>query len=487
MKILKLSTFIIVVLLLILALFTPLSAWNKNYGVFAMIIMILGIFIFFYFQQHCEQRGNWIKPSNLLLIGIVGTCFQPFADILVGYKDINDRLLSSSYVLNISAIISSLALISYILGYMLLKLPLQKKRAMSSKSHDIIIVRQNYIIIIIQIIAFLAWIAHINIAEFLSGAIYFSSNDVLESNYYELFLQTAIYSELILLVINGKKQEYGATKFKIFLHQIPTITLVITLSYIFLRLISGDRGPVIYIICAYLYSYISLSHKKYSFTLVVFLVFFAALGITLLGIFRVAGSEKSISEKLLYAWDTFEDGSTKNSSVFPPTKELTISFSCNQAAIRSIQENNESYHYGSYQLAYIVNTIPFGSSFMQNTLGIQHENVSSSYYVSKRVLGENANWSLGTTSVADYYLEGGALGVLIGFLLLGACFRKFDQWIYFNYLGCHSTVMYTVLLVCVSHAIYIPRSSLLHEFKPVLIILAIFSIYYLLIDKIKIK
>lgn len=486
MKNLRVITLILTIAMFIAAIATPLGIFNPNYAVFALFFMGVCTAIFIIFQQTSEQKGNWIKPSNILLIGILGTCFQAFADILAGYKSINDYLLTSSKVLNLSAIISCLALISFCLGYVMVSKPKRDTQSvMNIHPSNRIYIRQNYIIVIIQSLAFLAWFVHINVADFLSGAVYYTSNDVLESNYYELFFQTTLYAELVLVIVNGKKQSYRDKSIRNFLSQIPLITLIITGIYLLLRLVSGDRGPVIYTLCAYLYTYISLSHKKFSLATVVSAVVGAALVITLIGIFRTAGTDKSISDKFAYAWEKYTDKNSKDQSVFPPTKELTISFSCNQAAINSIQSENEPYHYGTYQIAHILNIIPFVPSLIQNTLGVSKENVSSSYYVTSKVLGKYSSWSLGTSSVADYYLDGGALGVLIGFFILGLCFRKFDQWIYYSYTGHYPTLVYTILIVCVAHAIYIPRSSFLHELKPISLILMIFAIYYLLTGKFK--
>ena len=128
-------------------------------------------------------------------------------------------------------------------------------------------------------------------------------------------------------------------------------------------------------------------------------------------------------------------------------------------------------------------TIPFLGSIIIDSLNIPTINRSSSLYITTSFYGKDFTSGLGTSLIADYYLEFGVLGILLEFLILGYVFSKID--IYFNKYPSNIVPWWIIILILYFSAtsISIPRGYI---FATVRTIVYLF-LYYFIIRNIIVK
>jgi oligosaccharide repeat unit polymerase len=119
-------------------------------------------------------------------------------------------------------------------------------------------------------------------------------------------------------------------------------------------------------------------------------------------------------------------------------------------------QRNGNYGYGKYQLSYILSCIPFANGL----LGLPRP---TSNYISHLIQGNYLSYGNGTSVIADFYLDGGWLGVVVLMFIFGYFVKQFE---YVLFAGNYSSL----LLFCIAfyfsiHFISVPRSFLLLNLK----------------------
>ena len=332
-----------------------------------------------------------------------------YADCFYDYNTINHGI-----------IVSSISLVAYLLGI------LKKNEAKMQQSDNVIRISPQLYksVIVINFFAFLWWLSSLTISD-LTGASYIGSGDY--SN------QTAIYQELLFKVSQYLVffviicREQRTNTFLQLIKKIPKIPLILTVIYIMVKLFSGDRGGAIWSLCMLFYVYVWLVRPKIKFVYVLpFLLFFAVL-MSAISVGRGYGDQLSFSEKVSMGIREKGVFADQYDSFFIPTQELAHSIQCNHIAYHQILVKKESFFYGQFQGIYLCQMIPILGSKIVESFHIPRKEQSSSAYVTISALGEYPAYGLGTTILADFYLEFGVLGVLLGFYVIGLLFRRIDS------------------------------------------------------------
>ena len=220
-----------------------------------------------------------------------------------------------------------------------------------------------------------------------------------------------------------------------------------------------------------MYSYFKASQVKIRLLYCVVAISLASILASLVGMARMDMAD-GFSGGLYSAVNSYsEEGRFGRKTVINSTEELANSFLCNEIAVNEIQNLNKSYNYGGYQLSYILNTIPYMPSFLRHTLKIDQDRLSSSSYITTSYLGKDPTYGLGTTCIADFYLDMGLIGVFLGMFLTGLLFHRVDRFICFS--QTQSLLVSVIMFGYASKAIYIPRSALLMQLQWLLMILII--------------
>jgi len=197
------------------------------------------------------------------------------------------------------------------------------------------------------------------------------------------------------------------------------------------------------------------SKHRFKLLTVIAIILVAAMFTTFMGVVRGGDLNKSFIERVESA--STVSGNEKP-SVLPSTQELANSVNTEFIALRAGNENQFDYTYGKYFFYALIGSIPGSSYILSNIFGVDLRNTMSSEYITIYHSGFRYGYGLGTSPMAEFYLELGILGVCLGFIFLGWLFNHLD---YAVFRANFKTPMWFIIvtLKLSSVAIYIPRSS----------------------------
>lgn len=457
----------LIIIIVIIALFNALIAIlqpcepvNINIQKVCLFEILFACLIWFWNQQHTHFKGFWHKPSNLIFLGMIIVYYQPIIDLCIGYKTVSNFVYPN--ILNKSTLISTVGILGFLLGYICYNCSYNTP---SNKSLSINNKKQSFTpIIIVQLISFVGFLATVDISSLLAGTNYSGSKGTSLYTYFELLIEaTNIY---MLLKIAKSKSNFSSIKD--FLKAIPVVSFLIFIIYISLRIVSGDRGPVIYLLLSFFYTYSYVTRKKIKLLIIMGLCLVGSIGVSIIGIARGLDLNMSFSERISSASNTFnsEGRFIGEKSISPATAELAFSHLSYQIICNELYQHDDSYKKGACQITGILSTIPFVSGFIHNTLGISKENTVSAYYATYKYIGKNPTWGTGTNIVGDFLLDFGIIGVLLCMYMVGIYFKKIDYSIFFREKQHISDYFLALILLTSCRAIYIPRADFLAFLKP---------------------
>lgn len=448
------------------------STNNMLLGLSLVATIIISI-VFIYDQQHSIFKDKWIRPSNILFLGLLIVESQLVADVYFGLKKTGEFPLEFENTINLCAILAVVSYVAFLIGYRYGYRHLNKQNSrIKNSSYNIKLLP----FVLLQILFLYLWISTVDIVALLTGIEYLENEGGGRvADYYEGLFTMATYAIPISISLNNNGKIMST---KQYLFSFPLLSWVLLIAYLGLRLVSGDRGPVIYTLLIYFYSYIYLTKKNIRLFYVLIMGASAAIIVSLIGIAR-SDLSNGFSDSFKGAASSYQEGGRfGRKTILPPTEELANSFLCNEIAIDEIYNKDKDFHYGTYQLSYFMNMIPFAPSFLRKTLKIKEKDLSSSNLITTSYLGDDPLYGLGTTSLADFFLDFGVWGVAIGFFVIGLLFVKVDYFIFFS--TRISVVTAAAFFSLASKAIYIPRSTLLFQFQELfLLCVLIFTFNYI--------
>lgn len=470
---------IIIITLVALAIFFFMGL---NYGQYDMsipsiVLLVAAVFVCMYllYQQKSIYKGMWHKPSNIFLFGYLIVSFQYLLDFCLGYKTYHDFYIASS--VNKMAITCLLGLLSFVMGYVLTKDGLVlNKNTCNNKVISI------GFLVILQMFFFVAWIMTVNIAVLISGQGYFEDLSGTTSSNYEMFFYDVTIVILVSIIINNKGNQIKSIKE--FAKKGSVLSWVIICLYCLLRLVSGDRGPALYMALAVFFAYLIASHKSIRFSKILLFVIIGAFILNLVGIARSLSLDKSFYERVTTAFTDFSESSEARFSektIFPITEELAMSSRCNQIAIDLVDNGKDDYHYGKYCFYQLIQCVPFIPSFLAHTLNIPEDELSANIKMTDIYYGQHDFAQIGTTVVADPYFDGGVIGVMLMLFFCGWTFRKVDFGVCISPPA--NWFQIVVVILFASMAVYIPRSTLIIQLKQLIPIGVFYYINYFLFCK----
>ena len=169
--------------------------------------------------------------------------------------------------------------------------------------------------------------------------------------------------------------------------------------------------------------------------------------VAFLGYTKKYRDNNSIFERINTTWEA-NPYENLQESVSPATLELAASYRCLSYSIEDM-ESYGNYGYGKYQLSYILSCIPFASKL------IDLPDATSSY-ISHLIQGDFLTYGNGTSVIADFYLDGGVIGVIVFMFVIGYIAKLFDLVLFSNKKA--SLFLYCAAFYVSFHYISIPRS-----------------------------
>lgn len=439
----------------------------------AVLLPISGIFLVASIVVNIIQKRrqskifkNWLCPSYILLFGLLVVCFQTIINISFGYANFTYYYsgVYSKFFTQV-AFLGIVSVASYLLGG-----NLKAKQAQTEKEKSYAVIPW----LITLPILFALFLVNIDLASFMSGTNYVGSgayNRIVEkSSYFEQLLDVNIVIVTSLIAYRDLKSNKHYT-FVRFIWSFPIVYWVVVLGYLFLRLLSGDRGPVLYTICLIFYAYLMVSRHRFRFITVAGIVLLAAISTSFLGSVRGGDLKKSFSERAEIAINQ----SNNKKSIIPSTQELANSSNTEYIAMRAINDNDKDYAWGKYSFYAILGSIPGSSYVLSNIFGVDMRKTLSSEFITITDKGVKYRYGLGTSPMAEFFLELDILGCVIGFILLGWLFKFIDIEVF---TANSRTPLWVIIFVLKlsSISIYIARSSVASCVSKALYIILIFLV-----------
>jgi len=207
-------------------------------------------------------------------------------------------------------------------------------------------------------------------------------------------------------------------------------------------------------------------------------VAFGSAIVTILGHVRRMGEDGGFINKVLLVTNS---GGIENqyypSSFINNTKELAISVRCLNLAVDYVEQHGE-HTYGLFAAQDVMLLLPTLKGTFISTFDVPRPLTSAAQLLTYYDLGPFATWGVGTTCVADVYLDFGIYGVVFCFLLFGFLSRKLEVYIISNdEIG--NYILLAIAFSVFAHSIYIPRSTILYSLNKVFYIsIFIFVVSY---------
>jgi hypothetical protein len=456
-------------LFLILLHYYNFTSYDKGTLFLVLIITLISICCFsFKRDNQNELRGQYLRVSNLFLLGFIIVHFQFYIDLVLGNFDMGrqDLVVSRDIIIK-SAVISSIALVCFCLGYFY---KLKKNNLKKNNTIDVIKIFDLKGLKILITIFFIGFIGATPVSYYRGGYATIELSQL--SLYFQSFLIVSIIGYLILNTRNLFLKKQKAENFFKFIRYNGTLLTLLIGVYCFLVMVSGDRGPILQIGLSYVGCYCILNRKKYNILFIIGATFLAAFIVSFLAYFRHYEGTGNFADMVRQSSEMETDAISNKLSFSPSTFELSRSVRTMHASV--LYTESEEHTYGVFQGFQIISIIPGVGQLIMPLFGTNNEMLKSSFFLTNQL---DADHGLGTTVVADIWLDFGVLGIILSFYIFGYFLRKIDEYTY-SHLPLN-IFWYILIAVFLSKAFYIGRGTILVLFRDVVLgyIILLIGIY----------
>lgn len=412
--------------------------------------------IFFIVANYKGFKENIFRHSIFILLGYVIVHFQHLAEFVIkGNLPYGLNLWVNEAIVCQSLVLSSLGLISFLLGYEIYKLGKMRGSLLVSEINNerfpVLLASPKFLVFISYLLLFLFLLTANPL--YLAGH-YGSEDPGTIAKYIQLLFWLFFYSSIIIKSWNVAFY----TKSKSFLAHIREIGVsinVLALLFCMFMLFIGDRGPAIMVVMIYLSGFVFRVKNKPKPVYLLVLLFFGAALMSLVGEYRKTDKNLSVVERLV---NSYEKKEVEEVNGLEETSELAGSVKALHYAVAYVP-NVYDYKYGRFQILQLVASIPGSAGFLYRNFDSSFENQGSAYFITYLDQGYDVTWGLGTTVVADFYIDLGFIGVIVGMFIFGLFVCKFEL---LSLSEKPLTILaWVFILIYMARSIYIGRSSAL--------------------------
>lgn len=427
-------------------------------SLFAFFIQLL-LFLKAENSKKDDLRGLFMRPFYLLLACSIIVNFQSIVNVLCGlgqfHEYVKNNIGLSKYMpdcLYIGLIEISLLLLGYVNAPILNKMIGTQKEEHNEKYT---IMRR--ILLFLLVLLFLGFVATIDIASFISGSDYLNSGAYDRSSNKSAYFEQLFGVILVVVIALYSKANTSLKTIPAFLKSYPIIFWCVFGTYMILRLLSGDRGPVMYNVLVMLFAFIYVTKKRIKPIMIFSGGLAFAFLITLFGIVRSQAFNLAFVDKIEMSFSEFLDSKYSN-SVFPATQELANSIDCTALSIAGIDRKTLQLGYGKYNLYELASSVPGSNTFLDFIIeDFNPRKYLTAEIVTEAYAGSYYSFGLGTTAIADVFLDFGLWGFFILFPFFGIIFKQCDFILLTRRGNSVSALIFSLYIA--SYSIYIPRAS----------------------------
>lgn len=430
----KLKCIFFIFLLVVLSLFF-IEVSNK---VFIGIALVLCLLFLFRKESNKMIEGVYCRPVHIFLLSYLIVFFQTPIDYLLGNVNSYKSLCSVSLVPT-CLLYAVIGLICFFLGYLNYQEKEQQNKQLEFIASPTVFKALTSLFIVLILLTTPLSILRGGYREMMDETSLF--------NYLNSWTNLFIISFFIQHSLSLRKSGMVQMTILDFVKSVGYWQNINLLAISIIILNIGDRGPLIIWLTAYFVAFVFTTKNCPSKKLMLLAICCAAFVFSFLGRTKSFRDDNTIFDRI----EAVQDMEVVSNSVSPQTAELAGSYKCLAFSIFNVP-SREDYKYGQYQLGYVLSIIPMSSRVVK-TVG------TSSSRVTRFVQGDNPTYGNGTSVLADFYLDGGLLAIIIGMFLVGLFFRKIEYVLFIR-----ENPSFSVL--CISfyfsaHAMYIPRSFIL--------------------------
>lgn len=414
---------------------------DRQTVIFFTTISLIGCVL--HFVTH--KQKNWLRIDTVFIIAFCVTNLQwPFmyavAELMPRYS-FQQRSLDAAG--NYAAALATISLLSWLIGYA------GAPRAPAIERLDIV-KNWRYVTVIFAIST--AGFSYFAGSEFFNRTIY----TTIQSNLTQtvsgvsaylfdiaqtmaiLALALICYANFVLKPRTGQRHIKSGT----------AVLALLLMAYCAVFLIGGDRGQVVQVVVGFALAF-AATVRPVGFWEFAVLTLMGFVTFTLIGIWRSGGEISATTALQEYGY--WQVSANLAQSFVPVTQSVLIA-------------EADGLSFGLLWLSQIVGVIPFAQTLMFSWTDLTLTDVSSSVLITTRTLGANASSGIGTSFVADVYLNFGVPGLILFSGLFGAICARMSDWLK----GDNGFYRFLLALVFASLVLYIARSSAIFLIKPML-------------------
>lgn len=460
-----------------------IGSGNKFETLYPICLVLLLVYIFLFYLSGLRENPklyNWgIRPTYLCLLGILVVNLQFFADVSFGFS----RLMQSM-PLPWAENYSDKCFFGGMLFVVIFILTNYNCKTCWRSKNQRSITLNVWPWLIFMLLSFSVFLAKIDISSFINGSVYSGSgaSDFKENISNSMERMFNVFLIIVLAVYTKKKLNKKETvTIKQFFKEMPSLFWVLVIAYILLRLLSGDRGPVMYSSLSVLFSMLMVTHKTINMKRSILIIVAGAFTVTLLGVVRGRAFSLTYGEKIEESLKRLREiNKERVKTVSTYTRELAGSMKCNFICVRDIEEGRTGYSFGRYTFLSAIGSFPGAKKKYFEYFGFKKSEMDSADYITQSYNGSASyDVGLGSSVFGESYLELGVIGIIITAAILGIVFKKVDLS-YLNSGELSIPVLIAVFKLS-SVAFYVSRSSFSYTLSQVLYIWVIYFILNLIV------
>lgn len=466
-------------LLLLLTVFYIREPISMDVSVMTTLLVVVAFCTLLFFTKKegvFLLKGQFLKHSNLFVFGFLIVHFQFYTDFVLGNITQYDTFIWVNHRIVVkSMILSAIGLLSFFLGFSFYKAKLQRViRSVDAAQGGGVSTK------------FLTYLATAVLAVYFYtvNPMYLLGFYGVESMGSSATYMTFLFNLLIFAIViqtsrNLRAQNKIHINFSQYMRLMGLHLFILLALYLLSVMISGDRGPLITYGLCYFSGYFFVKRIKLSYKKGLLFLFAGVIMISILGVARNLNRDLSFVDKIQLAFNENVNGSRH--SFFQTTNELASSVRTLHQAVNYVPQSHD-FLYGRFQLQYLTVAIPFFS--LLNPFIYQDNSpkyVGSSSFITWIRQGDFPTSGDGTSCIADFYLDFGLLGVIIGMFVFGY-FIRFAEVMMYN-TNIPKLFHHVFIIVYLTNAIYTSRSSVLFSFKSVVLIFVVLIINKYIFNK----
>lgn len=365
-------------------------------------------------EKNIYIKKQYLRHSIIFLLGYCIVFYQYIVDYVFKFIDIYDAdnlVWYDTTVVCKALCMANIALNSFLLGYILMKSKSLKKDDETQYTYEF---KSTKILYYICTILILLYIITIDKNYLFNG--YGRNQQMGDIAFHIGIWIQGVLTAFVVIESYIVKNKYKNMSFKCYVRTFYR-PIVLCVIMIILILMSGRRTEALRFILLLLISFLYIQNYKIKIYKIFIPIILFSLLFYVISQIRLSGNT-SISETL--------KSITNIKSIFPPTQELAFNISSLHIALSEVPLHYP-FLYGIPTLLGILIIIPGIQSLILQHIPIPIIFQSSVNLICFAALGEVRYYTLGTSILADIYINFGIIGIILLPLLWGILIRKIEE------------------------------------------------------------